>query len=130
MARKVEDTMRFLVPLAAVALSACVTVYPPDEPAAEAVAYAHFNETATVGPARVTPLTLVEDSRCPTGVQCVWAGRVRITARIDGAAREMTLGQPVTLDHGALTLVEVRPVRVADVAPRPADYVFGFRFAR
>ena len=121
--------MRSIVPLALLALSACVTVYPPDEPDGDDVAYARIDQTVAVGPARATPLAVIEDSRCPGGVQCVWSGRVRITARIDGAIREMTSGQPIAGPRGSLTLVEVRPSRVADVVPRPADYVFGFRFA-
>ncbi|MCA1661917.1 MAG: hypothetical protein LC648_07070 [Novosphingobium sp.] len=123
--------MRLAVLLAPLALGACVTVYPPDEPS-EALAYARLGETVSVGAARVTPLALLEDSRCPQGVQCVWAGRVRITARISTGAgtttRELTSGQPVTVADGALTLVEVQPLRRRDAPPRPEDYRFGFRF--
>jgi hypothetical protein len=114
---------------APLALSACITVYPPDAPKGEAIAWARFGETAHVGPVRVTPLTLLEDSRCPQGVQCVWAGRVRISARLGEATRELTLGQPAGVPGGAVTLVEVAPAKRKDAAIRPADYRFGFRFA-
>ena len=113
---------------APLALAACVTVYPPDEPS-DGVAVARFGETVAVGRVRVTPVSLVEDSRCPQGVQCVWAGRVRIAARVDGRPLELTLGQPATLASGALTLVSVEPPRRRDAAPAPRDYRFGFRFA-
>ena len=114
---------------APLALSACITVYPPDEPAANGLVHARFGQSVSVGPARVTPLALVEDSRCPAGVQCVWAGRVRISARVDGAARELTLGQPTTLANGALTLVSVEPAKRKDAAIAARDYRLGFRFA-
>ena len=124
--------MRLALLLAPLALAGCVTVYPPDEPA-DAVAYARFGETVNVGGPRVTPVALLEDSRCPQGVQCVWAGRVRITARIATGAgtttRELISGQPVTVADGALTLVEVQPARRANTVTAPADYRFGFRFA-
>lgn len=122
--------MKLIFALAApLALSACVTVYPPDEPKGDSVAYARFGETVSVGPVRVTPLTLLEDSRCPQGVQCVWAGRVRVTARLNADTRELTSGQPIAVSGGSLTLIEVQPVRRAGVTIAPRDYRFGFRFA-
>lgn len=114
-------------PLAALALGGCVTVYPPDAP--RDVGYARLGETARLGGVAVTPLSLVEDSRCPRGVSCVWAGRVRIAARIGGATRELTLGQPASVAGGAVTLVEVSPARRRDTAIAARDYRFGFRLA-
>ena len=80
----------------------------------------------------VTPLKLVEDSRCPQGVQCVWAGRVVVNATISTPTmklnRDLTLGEPVPVADGTLTLTEVRPARGKDTALAPADYRFGFRF--
>ena len=32
--------------------------------------------------------TLLEDSRCPVDVQCVWAGNAKIVLRLEGDARE------------------------------------------
>jgi hypothetical protein len=125
-----KPALLLLVPLA---LAGCVTVYPPDEPdGASALVDARLGQTVTVGGPRVTPLAVVEDSRCPAGVQCVWAGRVRLSVRIatgaGTATREMTSGMPLAVADGALTLVEVRPLRRRDSAPAPADCRFGFRF--
>lgn len=83
------------------------------------------------GPA-VTPLEVLEDSRCPAGVQCVWAGRLRLRATIHlGAAdetRDLTLGEPTQVADGTLELVEVSPVPVAGGMIAPTDYRFTFRF--
>ena len=122
-----------LLLLAPLALAACVTVYPPDEPdGASALVYARLGQTVTVGGPQVTPLTVLEDSRCPQGVQCVWAGRVRLSVRIatgaGTATRAMTSGMPLAVADGALTLVEVSPARRPDSAPALGDYRFGFRF--
>jgi hypothetical protein len=120
-----------LLPLAAfAALAACATVppFPTGSPTAA------FGQTAVAGPVRVKPLALVEDSRCPQGVQCVWAGRVRITAAVTTSSgtstRELTLGQPASVAGGSLTLVEVQPARRADRTIAKSDYRFTFSFAR
>ena len=122
-----------LLLLAPLALAGCVTPgTPAPSPDASGLAFARLGETVTVGGLRVTPLALIEDSRCPQGVQCVWAGRVRISATISTPTmkltRELTLGEPFPVADGTLTLAEVRPVRVKDAGIAPADYRFGFRF--
>lgn len=37
-----------------------------------------LGQTADVCGPRVTPLRVVEDSRCPMNSRCVWAGRVAL----------------------------------------------------
>lgn len=82
----------------------------------------------------VTPLKLLEDSRCAAGVQCVWAGQVRVSARIDagGASetREFTSAKPQSVAGGTLTLADVYPAKVKGVTIFPEEYRFGFRFQR
>ncbi|MBW8755964.1 MAG: hypothetical protein JF595_17850 [Sphingomonadales bacterium] len=113
--------------LAPIALtSVLATAAPPA--AAPGVTLARLGETVRIHGVRVTPLRLVEDSRCPARVTCVWAGRVRIVARIGGAARELTLGQPVPMAGGTLQLAAVMPQRQRIGTIPPAAYRFGFRF--
>jgi hypothetical protein len=125
--------MRTLVLIAVVLLPACVTVYPPDSPAAEEAppeaTGVRLGETARLGPTNITPLVVLEDSRCPALVRCVWAGRVRLRARIGRDAADLTLGQPHTVRGGAVTLVEVQPQRRSNNPVQPGDYRFSFRFA-
>lgn len=118
--------------LAAIAavLAGCATVALP--PSGDGVSRAHIGQTvATDGP-RVTPLSLVEDSRCPMNARCVWAGRVRMTARIGlgsgSQTRELTLGEPIAVADGNLELMEVTPARMTNDGVKPKDYTFGFRF--
>lgn len=110
-------------------LSACASI-PPDS---DGIARAGIAQTAYVNGPKVTPLAVMEDSRCPVRTQCVWAGQVRILARIETAAgsqtAEMTSGKPVPVMNGLLELVETRPDRVAGAPPiASTDYTFGFRF--
>lgn len=91
-----------------------------------------IGQDALVGGPRVRPVALVEDSRCPTSTQCIWAGRVVVRADVTTGAgtrrRDLTLGEPVQVADGALTLVRVVPERTTAETPAPAAYRFAFRF--
>lgn len=91
-----------------------------------------FNQTAYVDGPTVTPLELLEDSRCPKQVQCVWAGQVRIKARVAGGSwskeMELTSGKPVQVADGALTLIHVSPEKSQDKESGPSEYRFTFQF--
>ena len=120
-----------LVPL--LALTACATV-PPSNAAggSSGLRWARLGETVSVDGPTVTPLRLVEDSRCPQGVQCVWAGRVVVSATISTPTmkltRDLTLGEPFQVADGTLVLAEVQPGPARDAGTASSDYRFGFKF--
>jgi hypothetical protein len=118
-----------LIPLLALTLTGCVTY----RTNGDGITRARFGESVRVDGPQVTPLKLLEDSRCPEGVQCVWAGQVRISAAISLGSRveqvEITQGEPIPVADGTLELVEVMPRRQANVTLYPDDYRFGFRFS-
>jgi len=91
-----------------------------------------LGHTAHLGRVHVTPLRIVEDSRCPAQVSCVWAGRLRLLARIQTGHsrqnRELTLGTPVEVAGGKLELVTAQPRPSRDGKVPSAAYRFGFRF--
>ena len=90
---------------------------------------APLGEVANLDGITVRPLAVIEDSRCPASVQCVWAGRVRISADIGGTGtRELTLGEPAAVSGGTLTLVDVRPGKRAPGTIPSRDYQFTFTF--
>ena len=95
---------------------------------------AMLGQPTRVGSLVATPQVLVEDSRCPMNARCVWAGRVRVKMlwiRGNGEKQpfEATLGEPVQLADGQFTLESVRPEKMTNVALKPTDYRFSFRFA-
>ena len=95
---------------------------------------AMLGQPTRVGTLVATPKVLVEDSRCPVNVQCVWAGRVVLTTRIDGpgwrGTVNLTLGQP-HLTHGtSITLASVMPDKLAGATIPPRAYTFGFEGGR
>lgn len=133
--------------LAACGGSAEPTLLPPDEPEATAVATpsetggrAPSGDTSDVITAAlglpfelrigqrvridglvITFVAISEDSRCPEGVQCIWAGRVKVSVRVqhngealgdydltEGAMREGDVGEIVVAGY-LLRLLGVEP---------------------
>lgn len=113
----------------ALTLSGCITYKYKDD----GITRLRIDQTATVDGPQVTPLKVLEDSRCPRDVQCVAAGKLRITVRIGlgqrTELRDLTLGEPKQVADGTLTLVEAWPDRKADDVIYPDEYRFGFKFA-
>ncbi len=108
-------------------LAGCATPATPGD----GIARAGLNQRVYVDGPYVTPLQIVEDSRCPAGVQCVWAGRTRVAVRIDlGSRSEIAVlcsDTPLQVADGQLSLVEVSPAATAGT--KPGAYRFGMRFA-
>lgn len=83
---------------------------------------------------RITPLKVLEDSRCPIDVQCIQAGTVRLQAKLVSglgtAQQEFKLGQVVTTEAEEVMLTDVQPAPKAGVKIADADYVFTFTVAK
>ena len=117
------------------ALTACaaVSAAPTDpQPPGPPLAWAALGERIFVDGPQVTPLEVLEDSRCPMRAQCVWAGHVRIRATVHlgtgDRTYELTSGKPIQVADGSFELVEVKPAMTSDGPIEPGDYRFGFRF--
>ena len=120
--------MKQIILATLLALAACATV--PERDFANGPT-APLGEIANLVGITVRPLEVIEDSRCPSSVQCVWAGRVRIRADVNGTeTRELTLGDPTAVSGGTLTLVDVRPGKRAPGTIPSRDYQFTFTFQR
>lgn len=82
---------------------------------------------------QVTPIGIVEDSRCPVDVTCVQAGHLivnlRISHRGDVRTQALQLGAPAIVPGGVLTLTDAGERRAADEAAGPETYRFTFSFA-
>lgn len=111
--------------LTAAALAACNTV-----PAPAVGPTAGLGQIARVADLNVRPLRVVEDSRCPINARCVWAGRMILHAQVGQSAHDLTLGEPLAVEGGRLTLVAAEPGKMAGLETDPAAYRFTFEFAR
>lgn len=124
--------MKSLLTLLAPALLTACPVLPdarstPPQPQGYAVP---LGVSVQVGDLVVTPKKLVEDSRCPANVRCVWAGRVVVTTRIVGPnfsdTADLTLGEPFGTHGKMLALASVRPEKSAPGEIEPRDYRFTY----
>ncbi|MGE0457520.1 MAG: hypothetical protein AB7O56_04885 [Bauldia sp.] len=95
-------------------------------------------EVEIEGQGMVVRLTdIVEDSRCPIDVMCVWAGRVVVALEVTsanppgGAQTEEvtvdTLDQTATVRGVVFSLLQVKPSRRSADAPNPDDLGFLLR---
>ena len=91
-----------------------------------------LGEIAYVDGPRVRPDRLIEDSRCPIDAKCVWAGRVVLRATVFGGNGsrqiDLTLGEPVAVADGRLTLVSVQPEPSLAKPTKPQRLHFTFAF--
>ncbi len=117
--------------LAALPLAACVAV--PDAPQAGNSAWPEgtpvpLGQAVSVGDLAVTPVSVVEDSRCPKDVTCVWAGRLIARTQIDGDGwrdtTNITLGESYGTHGAVVALVSGEPGKVAERETRPGEYRF------
>jgi len=129
---------------ASLGLAACAAVmpgapYPPPPPPpmlwGNASATIGFGGQAMLNGLGIRPMAVIEDSRCAANVQCVWAGRLVLAVEIaqPGAAplrTNMTLGQPLPVAGGRLTLVAAHPPKIAGPAPSPPASSFTFELTR
>lgn len=89
-----------------------------------------LNETGESHGWSVTPTEVIEDSRCPSDVQCIQAGTVRVRLTIGGDPKEeyeLTLIEPLVIDGvRRITLLKVDPAPVSKVETKKSDYRFTF----
>jgi hypothetical protein len=111
--------------LALCSLSACAT---PGSYAPQDRMPVSFGEAVPVGAWRASPLAVVEDSRCPVNVECLWAGRLVVSTRIDGPDWSETvplvLGEPYLARGTTITLTAAHPDKVSERQIPPREYRF------
>lgn len=82
----------------------------------------------------ITPIAVTEDSRCPSDVQCIWAGtvKVRVNVRSGLGASAMTfeLNKPITTEAEQITLLDVSPQPKAGIKINDSEYLFRFEVAK
>lgn len=102
---------------------------PKSVPAQELVG-TPLGTTLSIYDVSVTPIEVVEDSRCPAGVQCIQAGRIRVKTLISNGTKTVErifqLEDPITFDNIAFTMTVVSPAKKADVQLKATDYRFVF----
>ena len=120
--------MKLVPGLLALLLAACATV-----PPANSGPTAGLGQYATVNGLRIRPIEVVEDSRCPANVQCVWAGRLVVRARMTGPGwtqiRDFELGVFQAVDRYRVTLISAEPSKATPGEIDRRAYRFTFAVA-
>jgi hypothetical protein len=82
----------------------------------------------------ITPTAVLEDSRCPTDVECIQAGTVRVMTSLSTglgtADQEFILGGIITTEAEEISLVDVRPYPVSKSQIAQQDYDFKFEIKK
>ena len=93
---------------------------------------AALGQRVAVGALMVTPQSVVEDSRCPVGARCIWAGRLVVKTRIDGKGwrktADLTLGEPYSTHGASLALTAGEPGRMAGEGKETPKEAYRFTF--
>ncbi|HWJ58047.1 MAG TPA: hypothetical protein VNR68_00165 [Sphingomicrobium sp.] len=88
-----------------------------------------LGQTAKFNRTPVRPVRIVEDSRCPIDVTCVWRGRLRVEVMVGQVRRPQTLvledGKAVPFAGGSLMLVGSRPAKRAN-GPPPRSFILRY----
>lgn len=86
-------------------------------------------ESAEVGDRVVTFTAIREDSRCPSGVECVWAGDAAVELLVDAGGEPTVIVLHTTLEPRStlaaglrLTLLRLEPQPLAGEQIPPGDY--------
>lgn len=91
---------------------------------------AKLGETVTVDGVSITPISIIEESRCPTDVQCIQAGAITIKAKLvrGNNIQEMSLklDTPTSFDTKVVTLNDAIPKPNTKVTLKDSDYRFSF----
>lgn len=124
--------MKKLVLLPLALLAGCIVyqdapIVDGGPPAVQGTAVA-LGQPVQAGVVVATPMAVVEDSRCPALVRCVWAGRLVVRTRIDGAGwretADLTLGEPRLVRGVTVSLVSGLPEKQADRETPMSEYRF------
>jgi hypothetical protein len=100
----------------------------------EAMLTARIGQASSVLGIKITPLSIIEDSRCPTDVQCIQAGTVRISATLVSgmgtAIQTFALNVPITTEAEMITLIAVTPEKRSAHEIASGEYRFTFRVSK
>lgn len=116
-------TARRLLPLGFLALAFGCTHAPTARAELSGEFPLRFHHSAQVGSDRVTLrfADLVEESRCPRSVVCIWAGlaTIALDLTVDGESARIRLRTPGDAEVGAEATALGRRIRLIDLLPYP-----------
>lgn len=83
---------------------------------------------------KITPVEVLEDSRCPVDVVCIQAGTVRVATTLENdlgtSSQIFKLGEKVNTATAEVTLVNVDPVPESGKGKDSMSYIFYFQIKK
>ena len=117
-------------PLAAQSVAVATTSGGPHSRSSITVTAA-FGQPVRINQMVLRPVAIVQDSRCPANVNCVWAGQLIVEFATAGRDRlRLEMGKPLAIAGGRLMLLGASPHPVAGKPIPPQAYRFQLRFER
>ena len=93
-----------------------------------------MGETAKFKDNTITLLDIFEDSRCPVGVTCIWAGtlkaKIRSVTGVGTSTEVIELGKFITTEAEMIVLTEASPQPKEGVPTLPTDYKLTFEVTK
>ena len=93
-----------------------------------------FNRTAKALNAVITPIEILEDSRCSKKVECIQEGtvkaRIKVSSQLAESIQDIELGRDVITETETIHLVEVLPTKDYNGRVRPEQYIFVFKVSK
>jgi hypothetical protein len=90
-----------------------------------------INEKGSVFGVTLTPLEILEDSRCPIDVQCIQAGTLRVLVIIETSdntsEQELAFNEVVNTEDNEITLVQVNPITDSSSSIDSSEYTLTFK---
>ena len=104
----------------------------PDRTSATVTTYLDGSPTAMN--VTLQPKQVVSDSRCPTDVQCIWAGTVEVrtvmSTQVSHGEEILTLGEPVRFGDFMVTLTDVTPYPKEAMSIPDSSYRFTYKIEK
>lgn len=98
--------------------------------ASSTIVYTSLGQTSTGLNVSLTPKEVVSDSRCPSQVQCVWAGTVEVrtvmATKVSHGEHVLKIDVPQVFGDYVVTLVQVTPDPKAGVEIPSSSYRFEY----
>ena len=113
-----------------------IAVTAPNQGGTQVTVTTHVGSVSSINStADITPLEVIEDSRCPIGVYCIQAGRVvvKTSVRSYDAVQivNITSGQSVTtVDGYRISITDVQPIKRSGFNINQGDYVITYQVSR
>lgn len=87
-----------------------------------------LNDAFVINGLVIKPWAVTQDSRCPSDVQCIQAGKVTVAVNVGDSSMEIEPGQTKLVGSLSVTLNDVKPYPISTHKTTDEEYRFSFTF--